>query len=234
MKMRELVREEVRPYPGIPTVPSWGDLDEEQQKLQARKMELYAALVENLDFHVGRLVKYLEEKDELRNTTIVFLSDNGAEPANRGPNGMDRRDGEWYAQQFPKTDMAEWGRPGSFVEYGPGWAQVSTVPFRLFKGTQAEGGIRAPIIISGMGVKSQAGHERRDRPRDGRAGDDPRPRRRRPPHEPSPGAASCRWRAPPGSACAGTSSSRRPRTSGWASSSPATAPCAWAAGSWCG
>jgi arylsulfatase A-like enzyme len=155
MKMRDLVREEVQPYPGIPTIPSWGDLDEDQQKRQARKMELYAALVENLDHHVGRIVKYLEEKDELRNTTIIFMSDNGAEPANRGPNGMEHRDREWYEKQFPERGKAEWGRPGSFVEYGPGWAQVSTVPFRLFKGTQAEGGIRAPVIASGVGVQKR-------------------------------------------------------------------------------
>ena len=152
LKVNELVREEVQPYPGLPTIPRWGDLPEDQQKHQSRKMELYAALVENLDFHVGRLVAYLEEKDELRNTVIVFLSDNGAEPANRGPNGMEERDLEWYAEQFPLTEIEDWGKPGSFVEYGPAWAQVSMVPFRLFKGTQAEGGIRSPIIMSGMGV----------------------------------------------------------------------------------
>lgn len=66
---------------------------------------------------------------------------------------MDPRDLEWYAKQFPLSDPADWGRPGSFVEYGPGWAQVSTVPFRLFKGTQAEGGIRVPFIVSGPGVR---------------------------------------------------------------------------------
>jgi arylsulfatase len=157
LKMKKLVREEVRPYPGIPTVPSWGSLSEEQQKRQSRKMELYAALVENLDFHIGRLIAYLEETDELRNTAIVFLSDNGAEPANRGPNGMEERDREAYAKQFPLTDIEDWGKPGSFVEYGPAWAQVSMVPFRLFKGTLAEGGIRAPIIFSGVSVKRKAG-----------------------------------------------------------------------------
>jgi arylsulfatase len=73
---------------------------------------------------------------------------------------MDPRDAEWYAQQFPETDMESWARPGSFVEYGPGWAQVSTVPFRLFKGTQAEGGIRVPLILSGPGVESRGGINR--------------------------------------------------------------------------
>ena len=65
---------------------------------------------------------------------------------------MDPQDAEWYAKQFPVTDVEDWGKPGSWVEYGPGWAQVSTVPFRLFKGTQAEGGIRVPIIMAGVAV----------------------------------------------------------------------------------
>ncbi len=154
MKQRRLVRQEVVPYPGIPTVPTWRELDPETRRSQARKMELYAAMVENLDHHVGRVVAHLRELGELQDTLIVFLSDNGPEPGNRGPVGMDLRNREWYAQQFPITEMAEWGRPGTFVEYGPAWAQVSSVPFRLFKGTQAEGGIRSPLILSGPGIEN--------------------------------------------------------------------------------
>lgn len=160
MKMIGLVKEEVDPYPGIPTVPRWDELDEQIQRRQARKMELYAAMVENLDFHVGRLVDFLKERGEYDDTVIVFLSDNGAEAGDRGPNGMDPRDREWYAERFPLTDVEDWGRPGSFVEYGPAWAQVSTVPFRLFKGTMAEGGIRAPIVWHGPPLKPNGGVSR--------------------------------------------------------------------------
>ncbi|NIQ53836.1 MAG: arylsulfatase, partial [Gemmatimonadetes bacterium] len=53
MKSEGLVREYVSPYPGLPTIPAWGDLSEDMQKSQARRMELYAAMVSNLDFHVG-------------------------------------------------------------------------------------------------------------------------------------------------------------------------------------
>jgi arylsulfatase len=35
---------------------------------------------------------------------------------------------------------------------GPAWAQVSMTPYRLFKTTMAEGGIRSPLIITGPGV----------------------------------------------------------------------------------
>jgi arylsulfatase len=153
MKQKKLVREEVVPFPGIPTVPKWDDLDEGMQKSQARRMEIYAAMVANLDHQVGRLLERLRKLDAYEDTVIVFLSDNGTEPGDRGPMGMQEQNREWYAQQFPEHDEESWGGPGSFVEYGPGWAQVGTVPFRLFKGTLAEGGVRSPLIVSGPGVK---------------------------------------------------------------------------------
>ena len=135
--------------------PAWVDLDGESQQTYARAMELYAAMVENLDHHVGRLLDYLREIGEYDDTLIVFLSDNGAEPGDRGPTGMDRRDQEWFSERFPARSFARWGKEGSFIEYGPAWAQVSMVPFRLFKGTQAEGGIRSPLILSGVGVETR-------------------------------------------------------------------------------
>ena len=116
-------------------------------------MEIYAAMVANLDFHVGRLLDRLRELGAYDDTVIVFLSDNGTEPGDRGPTGMDERNRDWYAQRFPEHDPESWGQIGSFIEYGPGWAQVGTVPFRLFKGTMAEGGVRSPLILSGPGVK---------------------------------------------------------------------------------
>jgi arylsulfatase A-like enzyme len=157
MKTSGLVEKYVTPYPGLPTIPAWGDLDENMQKSQSRKMELYAAMVSNLDFHVGRLLDHLREVGELDETLVVFLSDNGAEAADRGAFGMDPRDRAFYAEQFPVVDPAQWGGPGTFLEVGAAWAQVSMVPFRLFKGTLAEGGIRSPLIASGPGVEMRRG-----------------------------------------------------------------------------
>ncbi|MDJ0866469.1 MAG: arylsulfatase [Myxococcota bacterium] len=147
-----IVGQDVTPYPGIPTVPRWKELSPEQREAQSRRMELYAAMVANVDFHVGRLLEHLRQMDELDDTLVIFLSDNGPEPADRGPAGMDARDRDWYAEHFPRTDLQDWGKPGSFVEVGPAWAQVSSVPFRMFKGTMAEGGIRVPLILAGPGI----------------------------------------------------------------------------------
>jgi arylsulfatase A-like enzyme len=59
-------------------ITPWGDLTAEEQRKEARKMELYAAMVDNLDDHVGRLLAHLTEKDLSDNTIVVFMGDNGA------------------------------------------------------------------------------------------------------------------------------------------------------------
>ena len=42
-------------------------------------MEIYAAMVDETDRHIGRLIDALEVKGLLDNTVVVFMSDNGAE-----------------------------------------------------------------------------------------------------------------------------------------------------------
>ena len=37
----------------------------------------YAAMVENLDTNIGRVLQYLETSGELDNTLVVVVSDNG-------------------------------------------------------------------------------------------------------------------------------------------------------------
>jgi arylsulfatase len=132
--------------PWLAMVPKWADLSAEQQISEARKMELYAAMVANIDFHIGRLVQYLEQAGKLDNTLIIFFSDNGANGAE-----MDMYPGTdeaWVARNSDNR-YSNWGRRGSRIAQGPGWAQASSTPFRLFKAFIAEGGIRSPLIISG-------------------------------------------------------------------------------------
>jgi arylsulfatase A-like enzyme len=59
---------------------------------------------------------------------------------------------EAWVDRNSDNRFSNWGRRGSRIAQGPGWAQVSSTPFRLFKGFIAEGGIRAPLIVSGPGV----------------------------------------------------------------------------------
>jgi arylsulfatase A-like enzyme len=128
-----------QPLPVNPQLPGWQQLSPEQQRVEARKMEIYAAMVDNLDHNIGRLIDYLRQSGQYDNTLIVFMSDNGAA-------------GENHAQFYPpgaRTDnsLGNLGQPGSQIDYGLRWAEVSAAPFHLFKGTTAEGGISVPAII---------------------------------------------------------------------------------------
>jgi len=146
MKSMGIVPESTVLGPWLAMVPKWADLSAEQQQSEARKMELYAAMVANIDFHVGRLVEYLEQAGKLDNTLIIFFSDNGANGAEM--HMYPETDEAWVARNSDNR-YSNWGRRGSRVAQGPGWAQASSTPFRLFKAFIAEGGIRSPLIISG-------------------------------------------------------------------------------------
>jgi arylsulfatase len=141
-------------------VPTWSDFAPVARVNVSRKMELYAALVENLDHHVGRLVEYLKSVGEYDDTLFLFFADNGAEGTDlshviAGTPGT--RDYLFYVANWSQTHPNAWGRPHSNVTYGPGWAQVSMTPFRQHKGWLAEGGIRCPLIVAGAGVQRASG-----------------------------------------------------------------------------
>ncbi|RKT45480.1 arylsulfatase [Thiocapsa rosea] len=125
-----------------------------------RKMELYAGMMENMDFHVGRLIDHLKTIGEYENTLFIVFGDNGAEGVDlfkliAGQPGT--RDFLFAAIKWSQTHPKAWGDPGSYVGYGPMWAQVSMTPFSQYKGWVAEGGIRNALIVSGPGVERPAG-----------------------------------------------------------------------------
>jgi arylsulfatase len=129
-------------------IAPWDSLDKEAQKRESRKMELYAAMVENLDDNVGRLIEYLKENDLYENTLIVFISDNGAAGEDFYNTG---KFVEFIRARYDNS-YEKMGLPGSFVSYGPQWAEAGSAPFSLYKGFTREGGITAPMIMRGPGV----------------------------------------------------------------------------------
>ena len=123
---------------------AWDDLDADTKSHYAKRMEIYAAMVENLDDHVGQLIAYLESIGELQNTVILFMSDNGAESDERDLFGN-------IASRVARGDydnsLENLGRSSSYVSYGAGWAQAGTAPFNRFKGFVNDGGTRVPAFI---------------------------------------------------------------------------------------
>lgn len=148
LKKTGIILPEATLPPRLDFITPWKDLSAENKKIEARKMELYAAMVDNLDYHVGRLVQFLKVEGLYDNTIIIFMSDNGA--ANE-----DFYNDAWsrdfirarYDNQFENM-----GKVNSFVSYGPQWAQVGAAPFNRFKNFTMEGGMNAPFIISGKNI----------------------------------------------------------------------------------
>ena len=135
------------------SIKLWIELSAEEKKIESRKMELYAAMVDNLDKHIGRIIKCLKDSKEFDNTIIIFMSDNGAaaEDFYNQPGFSD------FLRKHYDNSYANMGKPGSFVSYGPEWAQAGAAPFKLFKEYPTEGGISTPLIISGKLVKRTPG-----------------------------------------------------------------------------
>lgn len=129
----------------------WNALAPEEKALEARKMEVYAAMVDRMDQAVGRLVAELKRLGRYDETVILFLADNG--PAGNARSTPDpRRRTEPDPILGIDNRLANIGSASSYVSYGPGWAQANSTPSRLMKGYTTEGGIRVVAFAAGVGV----------------------------------------------------------------------------------
>jgi arylsulfatase len=132
----------------------WLELDEEIRKVEVRAMEIYAAMVAEVDRHTGRLIDYLEQRDILDETAVLFLSDNG-------PEGHDYEE-TWPMEGFPEIrrtidathdfSYEAMGKEGSYVFLGPGWANASSPALSLHKGFPTEGGTRSLAFVRYPGI----------------------------------------------------------------------------------
>ena len=125
-------------------VQAWEELSAEERRLEAKRMELYAAMVDRVDQNIGRLVSQLEAQGELDNTLILFLADNGA------------------CAEYPKVKYvdpeAPMGSVASYDSYGQNWATVGNTPLRKWKTTSHEGGVRTPLVAHWpQGIAPQSG-----------------------------------------------------------------------------
>jgi arylsulfatase/uncharacterized sulfatase len=135
------------------TTDDWIPLSPAQKRYQAKRMAVYAAMVEAMDFHMARLVAHLKEIGEYENTIFVFTSDNGSEAAGPGdPESPIVRFG--MGRQGYSTDYETLGLKGSFNSIGPSFASAAASPLAYYKFYLGEGGLRVPLIISGEPLRS--------------------------------------------------------------------------------
>jgi len=151
----------------VPQIGKWDNI--KLKEWESACMEVYAAMVDNMDQGIGRIVKSLEGADQLDNTLILFFQDNGgcAEGFGRGKvNGPLERPAkptlppmakdELQTQMVPPKSRDGYplrrgegiipGAPETEVGYGRNWANISNTPFREYKHWVHEGGISTPLI----------------------------------------------------------------------------------------
>ena len=129
-------------------ITPWEELDADTKRRESRKMELYAAMLDNLDDHVGRLLDYLRRNGLYDNTLIVFMSDNGPAGEDFANTGSNRD----FIRAHYDSSYERMGTAGSFVSYAPPWAEAGSPLFQRYKSFTREGGIVAPLIVAGPGV----------------------------------------------------------------------------------
>ena len=124
---------------------AWAELPEDRRADLARRMAIYAAMVEVMDRNIGRVMDDLKGRGEFENTLIVFLSDNGA-CAEWDPYGFDNQSSNDNILHRGEA-LEEMGQAGTFHSMGSGWANAANAPWRLYKHFSHEGGISSPCIV---------------------------------------------------------------------------------------
>jgi arylsulfatase A-like enzyme len=142
------------PMVRMKTTEEWDALGEEQRRYQAKRMAVYAAMIEAMDFHIGRLIEFLKQRGEYDNTIFIFTSDNGSEASGPAdPRAFPERLGPQSLGY--NLDYDNLGLKGSFSTTGPGFASASASPLAYYKFYAGEGGMRVPLIIAGKPVARQ-------------------------------------------------------------------------------
>ncbi len=137
--------------PHNPDVPHWDSLSEDEQRLYARMMEVFAGFLEHTDAQIGKVLDYLEELGELDNTLVMVVSDNGAS-AEGGPTGSVNENR--FFNNVPESleenleAMDELGGPKYFNHYPWGWTWAGDTPFQRWKRETHRGGTSDPLVVS--------------------------------------------------------------------------------------
>jgi arylsulfatase len=133
-----------------PDVQDWDALPEDERRLYARMMEVFAGFLEHSDYHIGRLFDFLKKIGEFDDTLIMLISDNGAS-AEGGPTGSVNESNffnfvpESIEENLKALD--DLGGPEYFNHFAWGWTWAGNTPFRRWKRETYRGGVSDPFIV---------------------------------------------------------------------------------------
>ncbi len=122
-----IMKPEWKLSPRPETIPAWDTLTPGEQDFEDARMAVFAAMVDRMDQAIGRVLAQVEAMGETENTVVLFLSDNGGSPYDRGP----------------RPGIGEVGH-----NCGLGWANLSVTPFRHYKRNTYNGGSCTPLVVN--------------------------------------------------------------------------------------
>jgi len=144
-------------------VPAWDSLTDDERRLYARMMEVYAGFLTHTDAQVGRVLDFIGSLGEADNTLVLVMSDNGAS-AEGGPRGSFN---ELFFFNFAPESLEEnlrriddLGGPHANNHYPWGWAWAGNTPLKRFKRDTHEGGVCDPLIVHWPGRLGRPGETR--------------------------------------------------------------------------
>jgi arylsulfatase len=133
-----------------PDVPAWDEVPADVRRLYARMMEVFAGFLSHTDHHIGRILTYLRETDQLDNTLIMLVSDNGA--SSEGGMTGTPNEAQFFnnapepvEETLQKIDLL--GGPDTFNHYPWGWTFAGNTPFRRWKRETYRGGVTDPFVV---------------------------------------------------------------------------------------
>ena len=140
-----------KPFPGVDVTRPWESLSDDERRLFSRMAEVYAGFLAHADHQIGRLLEYLEETEQLENTLIVLVSDNGAS-GEGGPNGS-VNENKFFNGVADDIEgnlamLDDLGGPKTYNHYPNGWAMAFNTPFKMWKRYEFNGGSCDPCVIS--------------------------------------------------------------------------------------
>ena len=133
-------------------IPAWDSLNDDQQKVYARMMEVYAATVAQSDYEIGRILDALQESGQLDNTLVIYLEgDNGASAEGTMQGTTNEISAQFAPEslEFLVSMMDQLGSDRTYNHYPIGWAHAMDTPFQWTKQVASHfGGTRNGLAIS--------------------------------------------------------------------------------------
>ena len=145
-------------------VEAWDDMSDNARNFAVALQEAFAGFLEHTDAQLGQLFSYLESSEQLDNTIVLLLADNGASQEG-GPQGVSdepRVFGPADDLDEVQSRLHEIGGPRSASNYPWGWAQAGNTPLRWYKQNTHGGGVRVPLIAhwpNGISDRGELRHQ---------------------------------------------------------------------------